>query len=101
MPPSIAYRLSFVGALLFLNGFIKALKFGEAYIPQYLSQNKGIPLQDIYDRVFPVWTYSYLAFLLPISLMSDRVLGSYRGLVWLEATMDSATYALLFWAQVT
>jgi hypothetical protein len=92
-------RLYTVGFLLLLNGFLKALKFGEAYLPPYLSSIKGLSLQDIYDRVFPVWTYSYLVFLIPVSLFAEN-LGGYRGLVWLEAVMDSATYGILYWATV-
>ena len=92
-------HVNVAGLLLVLNGFIKALKFGEAYLPQYLTQDKGIPLQTIYDHVFPVWTYSYLAFLIPVALLSGRSFGGYRGLVWLEAVMDALTYGLLYWAQ--
>lgn len=90
---------SLVGALLLANGLLKSLKFGEAYLSPYMVEVKGVTLQDVNDKVFPVWTYSYLVFLLPVALLS-RYMGGYRGLVYLEASMDILTYAILTWFSV-
>jgi hypothetical protein len=78
----------FVGLFLLLNGIFKSLKFGEAYLT----------VNEINNSVYPFWTYSYLVFLVPMTLLARKL--SYLQLIWIEAVMEIITYAILIWANV-
>lgn len=88
----------FIGLFLLLNGIFKSLKFGEAYLTDFLV-TKGFTVNEINNSIYPFWTYSYLVFLVPMTLLARKL--SYLQLIWIEAVMEITTYAILIWANVT
>ena len=52
-------------AILCLFGFLKDFKPSEPFLTPYLTEPQwvNITLDQAYQQVYPVWTYSYLAVL--------------------------------------
>ena len=59
--------------LLCSYGFFKELRPSEPYLNEYLTgeKYKNITESDVYDKVYPVWPYSYFALLIPVFLLTD------------------------------
>lgn len=83
------------GILLILIGFIKSLKFGEPYLTTFLKE-KGFTSDEVDNKIYPVWTYSYMGFLILISLLSQHL--GYMALIFLDLISQIVTYAILIWS---
>ena len=60
--------------ILCLFGFLKDFKPSEPFLTQYLIQPQtvNITLDEAYQEVYPVWTYSYLAVLILVFLITGK-----------------------------
>ena len=60
---------------LCLYGFLKELRPSEPFLTEYLMlappRGPGLTLEQAYYDVYPVWTYSYLAVLVAVFLLTD------------------------------
>lgn len=71
---SIVSRLLCPTVLLCLYGFLKEIRPSEPFLTEYLISrefNPNITLAQAYYDVYPVWTYSYLAVLILVFLVTD------------------------------
>ncbi|XP_068172765.1 thiamine transporter 1-like [Antennarius striatus] len=59
-------------AVLSLYGFFANSRVAEPFITPYLiGPHKNISEEVVTNYLFPIWTYSYLAFLFPVFLLTD------------------------------
>ena len=89
---------SWTCAILCLFGFLKDFKPSEPFLTQYLIEPKwaNITLDQAYQDVYPVWTYSYLAVLVLVFLLTDYV--KYTPMIIFEGFAFVATWLLLVFA---
>ena len=58
--------------LLCCYGFLKEIRPSEPFLTDYLLGNSsGITQDELYHEVYPIWTYSYLGFLVLVFLFTD------------------------------
>ena len=69
----------------------------EPYLTQYLMDDKGLGAEAVNERVYPVWTYSYFAFLVPVGLAGEWL--GYRAIIGAEFLFLLVTYVILIWAE--
>ena len=64
-----------ISIVLCLFGFLKSFKASEAFLTQYLisPQWVNITLTEAYQDVYPIWTYSYLAVLVFVFLLTGNL----------------------------
>ena len=57
-------RYKFTLVLLCMYGFFKELRPSEPYLTEYLTnpEFKNLTEADVYDKVYPVWPYSYFVY---------------------------------------
>ncbi|KFQ50990.1 Thiamine transporter 2, partial [Pelecanus crispus] len=54
------------------NGFFSTMRPSEAFLTPYLTgPDKNLTIEEVTSQIFPVWTYSYLALLFPVFLITD------------------------------
>ena len=84
--------------ILCIFGFLKDFKPSEPFLTQYLITPKwvNITLDEAYQDVYPVWTYSYLAVLIFVFLLTDYV--KYKPMIIFEGLAFIATWVLLVFA---
>lgn len=91
----------YVGTLLILClfGFFKELKPSEPYLTEYLtgSEYKNLTKDDVYQKVYPVWSYSYFFVLIPVFLLTDLL--RYKPMIMFEGLVYVITWVLLLWAE--
>ncbi len=89
---------STTGTLLLLcaYGLSKEVRPSEPYLTEYLTGYKGLDEDDVYQRVYPVWPYSYFALLVPVFLLTDLL--RYKPVINVEGAAYVGTWALLLWA---
>ena len=63
----------------------------------HVSEFKNLTEEAVYGDVYPVWSYSYFALLVPVFLLTDMV--RYKPMIVLEALSLVATWAILLWAE--
>lgn len=76
-------RLLRVLIALAAYGFFKEFKPSEPYLYEFEHETLNISSEDLSARVYPVWTYSYLIFLIPVFLLTDILL--YKPVIVAEA----------------
>ena len=82
--------------LLCCYGFFKEIRPSEPFLTEYLiSNHTGVTEQQVYHDVYPVWTYSYLAILFLVFLVTD--LAKYKPVIVLEGFAYILTWVLLLW----
>ncbi|XP_068001651.1 thiamine transporter 2 isoform X2 [Melanerpes formicivorus] len=80
------------------NGFFSTMRPSEAFLTPYLTgPDKNLTLEEVTSEIFPVWTYSYLALLVPVFLMTDYV--RYKPVLLLQGVSFIVTWLLLLFAQ--
>ncbi len=50
----------------------------EPYLTEFLTGAKGLDEDDVYQKIYPVWSYSYFALLVPVFLLTDLLRYSYK-----------------------
>ncbi|XP_028817107.1 thiamine transporter 2 [Denticeps clupeoides] len=82
--------------LLCVYGFFSTVKPIEPFLIPYLTgPDKNLTSEQVTNEVFPVWTYSYLAVLVPVFLLTDWL--RYKPVVIFQACTLAATTSLLLW----
>jgi len=81
--------------ILCLFGFFKDFKPSEPFLTQYLisPQWVNITLSEAYTSVYPIWTYSYLAVLVFVFILTDWV--RYKPMIIFEGLAYVTTWILL------
>ncbi|XP_065531036.1 thiamine transporter 2 isoform X2 [Lathamus discolor] len=89
---------TFPTLILCLYGFFSMLKPSEPFVTPYLTgPDKNLTTDEVTNQVFPVWTYSYLALLLPVFLVTDYV--RYKPILLLQGISFIVTWLLLLFAR--
>ena len=94
-----------ITSVLCLYGFLKELRPSEPFLTEYLVGWTNVTLEEAYGKVYPVWTYSYLALLVVVFLVTDLL--RYKIVVVVEGFAYIGTWLLLLygkgveWMQVT
>lgn len=58
--------------LVCLYGFLKEYRPSEAYLSDYLTGPwKNLTIKEVNNEIYPVWTYAYLVWLVPVFLLTD------------------------------
>ncbi|XP_046639183.1 thiamine transporter 1-like [Daphnia pulicaria] len=84
--------------LLCLFGVLKELRPSEPFLTQYLvGPWKNLTTDEVYSEIFPVWTYSYLALLVVVFLVTDFLL--YKPVIVFEGICYIMTWCVLIWGQ--
>ena len=77
-------------------GFFKEIRPSEPFLTEYLiSNHTGVTEEQVYHDVYPVCTYSYLAILFLVFLVTD--LAKYKPVIVLEGFAYILTWVLLLW----
>ncbi|RXG55935.1 Thiamine transporter 1 [Armadillidium vulgare] len=83
--------------LLCSYGFFKELRPSEPFLTEYLlGPQQNLTSSEVYYDVYPVWTYSYLALLILVFLLTDLL--RYKPVIVFEGIGYVATWCLLLWA---
>ncbi|XP_033472216.1 thiamine transporter 1 [Epinephelus lanceolatus] len=86
--------------LLCVSGFFSNLRPSEPFLTAYLmGPDKNLTETQVVNEIYPVWTYSYLALLFPVFLITDYL--RYKPVLLLQATSLVVTYVMLLKAQGT
>ncbi|XP_034988506.1 thiamine transporter 2 isoform X1 [Zootoca vivipara] len=83
--------------ILCIYGFFSMMRPSEAFLTPYLvGPDKNLTIDEVTQHVFPVWTYSYLALLIPVFLITDYV--RYKPVIILQGISFLITWLLLLFA---
>ncbi|XP_032833827.1 thiamine transporter 2-like isoform X2 [Petromyzon marinus] len=79
-------------------GFLYNMRPSEPFLTPYLvGPDVQLSTEDLTNKVLPVWTYSYLALLLPVFLLTDFL--RYKAVIVLQGAALVVTWCLLLWAR--
>ncbi|KFO54573.1 Thiamine transporter 2, partial [Corvus brachyrhynchos] len=88
---------AFPTLILCLYGFFYMMKPSEPFLTPYLTgPDKNLTTDEVTNQIFPVWTYSYLALLFPVFLLTDYV--RYKPVLLLQGISLIITWLLLLFA---
>ncbi|NXQ57192.1 S19A3 protein, partial [Anthoscopus minutus] len=88
---------AFPTLILCLYGFFYMMKPSEPFLTPYLTgADKNLTIDEVTNEVLPVWTYSYLALLFPVFLLTDYV--RYKPVLVLQGISLIVTWLLLLFA---
>ncbi|XP_054838436.1 thiamine transporter 2 [Eublepharis macularius] len=83
--------------ILCIYGFFAMMRPSEPFLTPYLAgPDKNLTIEEITQTVFPVWTYSYLALLFPVFLLTDYV--RYKPVIIIQGVSLIITWLLLLFA---
>ncbi|KAJ3591090.1 hypothetical protein NHX12_009037 [Muraenolepis orangiensis] len=100
--PSLAHRFKASGwvyptAILSFYGFLANCRVAEPFLTPYLiGPHKNISAEVVTNYLFPIWTYSYLAVLFPVFLLTDLL--RYKPLIVVQGLSLVTNYVLLCFA---
>ncbi|XP_010896994.1 thiamine transporter 2 [Esox lucius] len=84
--------------LLCIYGFFSTVKPLEPFLTPYLTgPGKNLTVEQVTNEIFPVWTYTYLAVLVPVFLLTDWL--RYKPVVVFQCVTLFLTNALTLWLQ--
>ena len=83
--------------LLCCYGFFKEFRPSEPFLTEYLIDPRwgDITKNDLYSKVYPVYTYATFALVLPVFVLTDFL--KYKPVIVLEGVAYIATWILLLW----
>ncbi|KAM6933542.1 thiamine transporter 2 [Xenentodon cancila] len=85
-------------ALLCMYGFFSTVKPLEPFLIPFLTgPDKNLTTEQVNNQIFPVWTYSYLAVLVPVFLLTDWL--RYKPVLVFQSVALLLTTALLKWTE--
>ncbi|XP_019602991.2 thiamine transporter 1 isoform X2 [Rhinolophus sinicus] len=85
-------------ALLCTYGFFASLRPSEPFLTPYLlGPDKNLTERQVFNEIYPVWTYSYLLLLFPVFLATDYL--RYKPVVLLQGLSLIVTWFMLLYAQ--
>lgn len=84
--------------LLCTYGFFTYIKPSEPYVTAFLmGPHKNLTEEEIVNQIFPVWSYSYTAFLVPIFLLTDYL--KYKPIIILQGLGYIGCWILLVFSK--
>ncbi|XP_070685061.1 solute carrier family 19 member 3b [Pempheris klunzingeri] len=84
-------------AILSVYGFFANCRVAEPFLTPYLTgPHKNISGEVVTNYLFPIWTYSYLAFLFPIFLLTDFL--RHKPIIMVQGLFLVTNYILLCFA---
>ncbi|XP_030072736.1 thiamine transporter 2 isoform X1 [Microcaecilia unicolor] len=84
--------------ILCIYGFFSMLRPSEPFLAPYLTgPDKNLTIDEVTNKVFPVWTYSYLVILFPVFLLTDYF--RYKPVIILQGLSYIISWLLLLFAQ--
>ncbi|XP_078420694.1 thiamine transporter 2-like [Cetorhinus maximus] len=84
--------------LLCAFGFFSMMRPSEPFLTPYLiGPAKNLTTEQVTNEIFPVWTYSYLAMLIPVFLVTDYL--RYKPIIVLQGVSFIITWLMLLFAQ--
>ncbi|XP_021255048.1 coiled-coil domain-containing protein 181-like isoform X2 [Numida meleagris] len=84
--------------LLCAYGFFCSVRPSEPFLTRYLLEpHRNLSETQVFNEIYPVWTYSYLALLFPVFLATDYL--RYKPVVLLQGLSLIVTWFLLLYAQ--
>lgn len=88
-----------ISFLLSIFGFLKEIRPSEPFVYEFLIDKRwrNITNEDITQNVYPVATYSYLAHLVVIFLVTD--LCRYKPLIFVLGISGIVIWSLLLWTE--
>ncbi|XP_007420505.1 thiamine transporter 2 isoform X2 [Python bivittatus] len=87
----------FPTVVLCIYGFFTMMRPSEPFLTPYLAgPEKNLTIDEVTQHVFPVWTYSYLALLFPVFLITDYA--RYKPIIILQGISLIVTWLLLLFA---
>ncbi|XP_050163897.1 thiamine transporter 2-like [Myiozetetes cayanensis] len=79
------------------NGFFATMRPSESFLTPYLTgSDKNLTIEEVTNQILPVWTYSYLALLFPVFLLTDYL--RYKPVLLLQGISLVLTWLLLLFA---
>lgn len=88
----------FPTVLVCLYGFFCSIRPSEPFLTPYLlGPDKNLSERQVYNEIYPVWTYSYLVLLLPVFLATDYL--RYKPVIILQGISFIITWFMLLYAQ--
>ncbi|XP_039097853.1 thiamine transporter 1 [Hyaena hyaena] len=85
-------------ALLCACGFFANLRPSEPFLTPYLlGPDKNLTDREVFNKIYPVWTYSYLVLLFPVFLATDYL--RYKPVILLQGLSLIVTWFMLLYAQ--
>ncbi|NXD07114.1 S19A2 protein, partial [Nothocercus nigrocapillus] len=85
-------------ALLCAYGFFCSVRPSEPFLTRYLlGPHKNLTQSQVFNEIYPVWTYSYLVLLFPVFLATDYL--RYKPVVLLQGLSLIVTWFMLLYAQ--
>ncbi|XP_058043004.1 thiamine transporter 2 isoform X2 [Ahaetulla prasina] len=83
--------------ILCIYGFFTMMRPSEPFLTPYLTgPEKNLTIDEVMQHIFPVWTYSYLALLFPVFLITDYA--RYKPIIILQGISLIVTWVLLLFA---
>ncbi|XP_070610187.1 thiamine transporter 2 [Erythrolamprus reginae] len=83
--------------ILCIYGFFTMMRPSEPFLTPYLTgPEKNLTIDEVTQHILPVWTYSYLALLFPVFLITDYV--HYKPIIILQGISLIITWLLLLFA---
>ncbi|XP_064413343.1 thiamine transporter 1 [Latimeria chalumnae] len=83
---------------LCLYGFFSNVRPSEPFVTAYLlGPDKNLTEKQVFNDIFPVWTYSYLLLLFPVFLATDYL--RYKPIILLQGLSLIITWFMLLYAQ--
>ncbi|XP_063811715.1 thiamine transporter 1 [Pseudophryne corroboree] len=84
--------------ILCANGFFTNLRPSEPFLTPYLlGPDKNLTERQVFNEIYPVWTYSYLILLFPVFLATDYL--RYKPVILLQGLSLIITWFMLLYAQ--
>lgn len=86
-----------ISCLLCVFGFVREIRPSEPYITEFLVDSRNITLTEVNRDVFPVGTYSYLAQLVVVFLVTDFL--RYKPLIIIMGVSGIVIWSMLLWTK--
>ncbi|CAI5772992.1 thiamine transporter 1 isoform X2 [Podarcis lilfordi] len=85
-------------AVLCGYGFFASLRPSEPFLTPYLlGPDKNLTETQVFNEIYPVWTYSYLVLLFPVFLATDYL--RYKPVILLQGLSLIVTWFMLLYAE--
>ena len=90
-------KTSKILVILCSYGLFKEIRPSEPFLTEYLVDARwgNLPKEDVYSKVYPVWSYAYFFLLIPVFVLTDFL--RYKPVLCIEGLSYMVTWILLLW----